>query len=45
MLDWHSCQICYPLQINILILLLLSIGLEIERNVFEKILKPVLLVE
>ena len=23
MLDWHSCQICYPLEIKILLLLLL----------------------
>ena len=23
MLDWHSCQICYPLKIKILLLLLL----------------------
>ena len=22
MLDWHSCQICYPLEIKILLLLL-----------------------
>ena len=25
MLDWHSCQICYPLEINILLLLLLQL--------------------
>ena len=25
MLDWHSCQICYPLEIKILLLLLLYI--------------------
>ena len=24
MLDWHSCQICYPLEIKILLLLLLK---------------------
>ena len=24
MLNWHSCQICYPLEIKILLLLLLS---------------------
>ena len=24
MLDWHSCQICYPLEIKILLLLLLN---------------------
>ena len=23
MADWHSCQICYPFEINILLLLLL----------------------
>ena len=23
MLDWHSCQICFPLEIKILLLLLL----------------------
>ena len=23
MLDWHSCQICYPLEIMLLLLLLL----------------------
>ena len=23
MLDWHSCQICYPLEIKLLLLLLL----------------------
>ena len=23
MLDWHTCQICYPLEIKLLILLLL----------------------
>ena len=23
MLDWHSCQICYPLEIKIVLLLLL----------------------
>ena len=23
MLDWHSCQICYPFEIKILLLLLL----------------------
>ena len=22
MLDWHSCQICYPLEIKLLLLLL-----------------------
>ena len=37
MLDWHSCQICYPLEIKILLLLLLlamirSVG--ILRNSF-----------
>ena len=25
MLDWHSCQICYPLEIKLLLLLLLYI--------------------
>ena len=25
MLDWHSCQICYPLEIKILLLLLLFV--------------------
>ena len=24
MLDWHSCQICYPLKIKLLLLLLLK---------------------
>ena len=24
MLDWHSCQICYPLEIKILLLLFIS---------------------
>ena len=24
MLDWHICQICYPLEINLLLLLLLK---------------------
>ena len=26
MLDWHSCQICYPLEIKLLLLLLLKEG-------------------
>ena len=26
MLDWHSCQICYPLEIKILLLLLLQVA-------------------
>ena len=28
MLDWHSCQICYPLEIKILLLLLLLLLLD-----------------
>ena len=28
MLDWHSCQICYPLEIKILLLLLLLLLIE-----------------
>ena len=24
MLDWHTCQICYPLEIKLLLLLLIS---------------------
>ena len=24
MLDWHSCQICHPLELKILLLILLS---------------------
>ena len=27
MLDWHSCRICYPLEIKILLLLLLLLSL------------------
>ena len=26
MLDWHSCQICYPLEIKLLLLLLLLLS-------------------
>ena len=32
MLDWHSCQICDPLEINILLLLLgLRIGIGFQK--------------
>ena len=36
MLDWHSCQICYPLEIKILLLLLLKIPHSVQAlfNVF-----------
>ena len=30
MLDWHSCQICYPLEIKILLLLCMYILLRIK---------------
>ena len=30
MLDWHSCQICYPLEIKILLLLLSFVTLAEE---------------
>ena len=34
MLDWHSCQICYPLEIKILLLLILwGLPKEDERRV------------
>ena len=34
MLDWHSCQICYPLEIKTLLLLLLLeiLGEEVYSN-------------
>ena len=38
MLDWHSCQICYPLEIKILLLLLLLLSPAILRI---SIFKPV----
>ena len=31
MLDWHSCQICYPLEIKLLLLLILHL-LEMLNN-------------
>ena len=34
MLDWHSCQICDPLEIKLLLLLLLSLLLLQYRRVF-----------
>ena len=37
MLDWHSCQICYPLEIKILLLLLLLPSLTVHLH-FNKIL-------
>ena len=32
MLDWHSCQICYPLEIKILLLLLLALEIYTCRS-------------
>ena len=32
MLDWHSCQICYPLEIKILLLLLLCFAVLCDRT-------------
>ena len=29
MLDWHSCQICYPLEIKILLYSCFVVGLQI----------------
>ena len=31
MLDWHSCQICYPLKIKLLLLLLEILGEAVIR--------------
>ena len=31
MLDWHSCQICYPLEIKILLLLLLLLFAYVQK--------------
>ena len=33
MLDWHSCQICYPLEIRILLLLLLLLFLSLDIDI------------
>ena len=38
MLDWHSCQICYPLEIKILLLLLLPIWERAVHSVFRECL-------
>ena len=42
MLDWHSCQICYPLEIKILLLLLLLLreilGEEVYNSIIIKII-------
>ena len=38
MLDWHSCQICYPLEIKILLLLLLLLLL-LNQQLFMILLK------
>ena len=35
MLDWHSCQICYPLEIKILLLLLLLLRYTSPNEHFE----------
>ena len=34
MLDWHSCQICYPLEIKILLLLLYDLKFWASGHVF-----------
>ena len=38
MLDWHSCQICYPLEIKILLLLLLLLSCPFDEQ--QNMLRP-----
>ena len=37
MLDWHTCQICYPLEIKLLLLLLLLLSLASSHDERQKI--------
>ena len=36
MLDWHSCQICYPFETKILLLLILLLQ-KIDEKIYESI--------
>ena len=36
MLDWHSCQTCYPLEIKILLLLLLYLQIMTKTRVMSE---------
>ena len=40
MLDWHSCQICYPLEIKILLLLSLLLLLLLSSSSVEALPRP-----
>ena len=41
MLEWHSCQICYPLEIKLLLLLLLrGCAGSLESSLFAYVIRP-----
>ena len=40
MLDWHSCQICYPLEIKILLLLLHVHGIPVCLSLSGQVFIP-----